>query len=117
VADDAIVLLAVVALSASQLFQKAAVERSLRGAEGLNQWLHALFCPELGIAVMLLASGTALWLYGLFEMDVSRAFPFLSLGSVFVTLLARFVFKEHIDLMRWAGVALVTLGVMLVAAS
>jgi len=113
---DAIVLLAVLALSASQLFQKLAVERARTDARG-GRWRAVAARPELAVALALLAAGTALWLYALYQMDVSRAFPFLALSSVLVTLIARFGLHERVAPLRWIGVALVTLGVMLVAAS
>jgi drug/metabolite transporter (DMT)-like permease len=114
---DAVVLLAVLALSVSQLFQKLAVERARGDTTPRGRWLTVLSRPELAIALLLLAGGTALWLYALYQMDVSRAFPFLSLGSVLVTLISRFLLKERVDAMRWGGVLLVALGVMLVAAT
>lgn len=41
------------------------------------------------------------------------AYPMLSLNFVLVTLMAHFVFHEHIDGRHWLGVALVIGGVVL----
>ena len=48
-------------------------------------------------------------------MDVGRAFPFLSLSSVIVVAMSRFVLREAVPAHRWAGVGLIVLGVALVA--
>lgn len=114
--DDAVVLLAVLALSASQLFQKLAVERARRDPARTG-WRAVVRRPELGVALALLGAGTVLWLFALYAMDVSRAFPFLALSSVLVTLVARFVLGERVAPLRWVGVALVALGVALVAST
>ncbi len=39
----------------------------------------------------------------------------LSLNFVFITLIAHFVFREHIDRRHWLGVALVIGGVLLLS--
>ena len=41
------------------------------------------------------------------------AYPMLSLNFVLITLVARYLFKEHIDLRHWCGVGLVIAGVAL----
>ena len=47
------------------------------------------------------------------RLEVGIAYPMLSLNFVLVTLMARFVFHEHIDGRHWLGVALVIGGVVL----
>lgn len=114
---DVILLAAVGFLSASQVLQKLGAERRLRGVAGPRAWVLALFSPELVAAAVAIVIGTLLWLYVLYEMDVSRAFPFLSLGSAIVVAVSRFFLKEHVSLRRWAGVLLITVGIALVAQS
>jgi undecaprenyl phosphate-alpha-L-ara4N flippase subunit ArnE len=48
-------------------------------------------------------------------MEVGVAYPMLSLNFVFITLIAHFVFREHIDRRHWFGVALVIGGVLLLS--
>jgi len=115
--SDLILLAAVALLSLSQVLQKLGAKRRLHGTIGARQWIVALFSPELIAAGIAIVTGTLLWLYVLYEMDVSRAFPFLSLGSVLVVAVSRIFLGEHVSLHRWAGVALITLGIMLVAQS
>ncbi len=47
--------------------------------------------------------------------DVSFVWPLTSLGFVFTTVAARFVLREEVDGLRWAGVVLIMLGVGLIS--
>jgi drug/metabolite transporter (DMT)-like permease len=113
--DDAILLVAVILLSTSQIFQKLGARRRLLGKRLPHEWLRALFSPELLIACLCIVAGTGLWLLVLYRMDVSRAFPFLSLGSILVVLFSRLYLKEQVPAFRWAGVVLIAVGIALVA--
>ena len=53
-----------------------------------------------------------LWLIVLQHLEVSVAYPMLSLNFVLITLAARFIFRENIDRRHWAGVSLIMLGVL-----
>jgi drug/metabolite transporter (DMT)-like permease len=112
---DLILLLAVALLSASQVLQKLGAQRRLGNATSARHWASALLSPELLGAGVAIVTGTTLWLYVLYQMDVSRAFPFLSLGSVVVVGVSRLFLGEHVSAYRWTGVLLITLGIALVA--
>ncbi len=64
-----------------------------------------------------LCFGTAslLWTYMVKHFPLSAAYPLLSLSYVMGLLAAAFIFHEHIPLTRWIGVALILMGVFLVA--
>ena len=47
--------------------------------------------------------------------DLSFAVPATAVTYVFETLLAKYVLKEHVNWLRWAGAALVICGVVLVS--
>ena len=49
------------------------------------------------------------------HFPISAAYPLLSLSYVMGLLAAAFIFHEHIPLTRWIGVALILVGVFLVA--
>jgi len=46
--------------------------------------------------------------------DLSYVLPVTSVAYVLVALVGRFVLHEHVSLTRWAGIALIMIGVMLV---
>lgn len=113
--DDVLLLVAAATLSASQVLQKLGADRRLRGARTAHQWLAGLLSRELLGALFLLIAGTLLWLLVLYRMDVSRAFPFLSLGYVLVIAISRFWLHEHVPRRRWVGVVLIAAGIAMIA--
>jgi drug/metabolite transporter (DMT)-like permease len=114
--NNAWLLLAVLLLALSQVLQKLGAAR-LEGRRTPREWLLALASPALIGAIVALLAGTALWLTVLYRMDVSRAFPFLSLGTVGVVAASRLWLGEPVSARRWLGVALIALGIALVAST
>lgn len=115
--NDALLLLAVALLGSSQVLQKLGAARRLSGRRRPREWIAALFSPELLGAGISIVAGTVLWLLVLYRMDVSRAFPFLSLGTVLVVAASRFLLGEPVPVSRWLGVALIAGGIALVAST
>jgi undecaprenyl phosphate-alpha-L-ara4N flippase subunit ArnE len=99
------------------VLQKRAASRHLAGTRRAADWARALVTRELLGAAACLAGGTVLWLAVLYRMDVSRAFPILSLGSVVVLLVSRFYLGEAVSVRRWAGAVLIAIGVALVSST
>jgi drug/metabolite transporter (DMT)-like permease len=60
---------------------------------------------------------TALWLLGLQKLDLSYAYPLVAAGYVLVSILSALFFHERVDRNRWAAVAVISLGVTLIAGS
>jgi drug/metabolite transporter (DMT)-like permease len=112
---DLLLLSAVFLLSLGQVLQKIGAMRRLASKGRPAEWAAALLSPELLAAGACMLAGTVLWLFVLSRMDVSRAFPFLSLSSALVVAASRLILGERVPVHRWAGVALIALGVALVA--
>ncbi|MFZ6049780.1 4-amino-4-deoxy-L-arabinose-phosphoundecaprenol flippase subunit ArnE [Pseudomonas sp. CR3202] len=93
-----------------QVAQKLAVE-SWRGRE--LKLATKLFSPWLLLAIASLGGGLLLWLLVLQRLEVSLAYPMLSLNFVLVTLLAQYLFREEIGARHWFGIALIVGGVAL----
>lgn len=106
-----LLLLAVCLLTClGQVAQKLAVE----GWRGRTLSLAArLLSPWLLLALASLGGGLLLWLLVLQRLEVGVAYPMLSLNFVLVTLVARFGFREPVDMRHWLGVALLVAGVVL----
>ena len=60
---------------------------------------------------------TSLWLVGLQKVDLSYAYPLVSLGYVLVSVLAIKFFNEKIDSNRWTAILVICAGVMAIASS
>lgn len=80
------------------------------GLRVLTQW------PVLAGLTLYVVS-VAVWIVGLSRVDVSVAYPMLSLGYVVNALAAWWLFGEIIGPLRMAGILLILAGVFLVARS
>ena len=69
------------------------------------------------IGVALEAAFFGALLYLLSQRDVSLIWPLTSLGFVITAIAAKFILKEEVTAMRWAGVALIMIGAALVSYS
>jgi multidrug transporter EmrE-like cation transporter len=59
----------------------------------------------------------AVWLLVLARVEVSYAYPFLSVGYVVVTVMGYFIFQENLSWMRVIGIAVIIVGVLLLSRS
>jgi drug/metabolite transporter (DMT)-like permease len=66
-----------------------------------------------GLAIFGLSA--VVWLLVLSRASLSFAYPFAALTYVLILLADRFVLNEHIPGLRWAGVACIITGIVLVA--
>lgn len=57
---------------------------------------------------------TVLWMMAISAMQVSYAFPLLSIGYLVVAVLSIFFLKERIPASRWAAIAVIAFGVALI---
>lgn len=54
------------------------------------------------------------WVWALAYLDLSFAYPFLSIGYILIVLLSAVFLKESISLIRWAGALLICAGLLLI---
>jgi drug/metabolite transporter (DMT)-like permease len=81
----------------------------------LTSLIAAVFTPWVAAGIALLIGFFASYLTALSWADLTFVLPATAFGNVIVALLARFWLNEPISLERWAGIALITLGVSFVA--
>ena len=70
--------------------------------------------PLIVGAIPLYVGGFLIWLIVLSRLDLSFAYPFLALAYVLVPIVSWAVIGEHIPVMRWVGIVVVCVGVVLV---
>jgi len=104
-------------LTLAQLLQKIAVAGIARGISTRELLIAVLRRPAMWAAVGCLGTGLITWLLVLNTMDVSKAFPYLSLGQVLVLLVARYYFHEQIPPARWVGALMIFAGISLISQS
>ncbi len=110
-------------LTAAVIVTQVAGNLSLsRGMHGmgavlsLSPWpyLHAIANPWVAGGVLVLAFWMLANLTLLSRADLSYVLPVTSVSYVLIALLGHFLLQERVTLVRWAGIAVITLGVMLV---
>jgi drug/metabolite transporter (DMT)-like permease len=77
--------------------------------------IGAVFTPWIAAGIALLIGFFASYLTALSWADLTFVLPATAFGNVIVAIFARFWLHEAISLERWAGIALITIGVGFVA--
>jgi drug/metabolite transporter (DMT)-like permease len=73
--------------------------------------LLAISNPWVGLGIVFLLGFFASYMSALSWADLTYVLPASSLGYVLLALIARFALHEHVSLMRWLGISLVSSGV------
>jgi multidrug transporter EmrE-like cation transporter len=76
-----------------------------------------LLAPGVLVGLALYSVGTLLWLSALGRVELSQAYPFVGVGFALTTLAGWWCFGDHISVQRLAGIALLVVGIVLVARS
>ncbi len=79
--------------------------------------LRAMTEWKIVVGTAMLALFFFLWLAVLSWEDLSVALPMQALNYVLVAVLAKYLLHEQVSPLRWAGIALVCVGVMLITKS
>jgi drug/metabolite transporter (DMT)-like permease len=90
----------------------------LSGSTGLTlSLIKVIFTPYIFLGLVLYGVAMLLWLSILSRVELSYAYPLLSLSYAFIILASWLIFKEHISLLRLMGVLFICLGVIMVGKS
>lgn len=104
---------------AAQIALKLAVSapQPATGRRDPASWLCLLGSGWFWLYVACFGVATGLWLLALSGLNISYAFPLLSLNYALVALLARLVLKERVLPRRWIAIAVICCGAILIAQS
>lgn len=83
--------------------------------EVMPRLVRAATNPVVITGFLLYGLSAALWLILLTRVDLSFAYPMLSLGYVLVVVLSKVLFNEQVTWVRFAGTLVVCLGVFLIS--
>lgn len=90
---------------------------SFAGVNPLVKVLQIVFSPWIFLGLATFVISMASHLYVLSKVELSFAYPFLSLAYVAVAVFAYFVFREDLNAYRIAGIAFICVGTVLIAQS
>jgi multidrug transporter EmrE-like cation transporter len=114
----AIVLLSVTLSALGQIcfkFGLNSVSHSGAPAGGLQNVTLALLTPGVVAGLGFYAVGTLLWLSALGRLELSQAYPFVSVGFALTTLGGWWLFSDQLSIQRIIGIAIIMFGILLVA--
>lgn len=80
-------------------------------------YVKIFFTPFIILGISLYSLGVFFWLYALSKVELSFAYPFVSVSYVLVLFFSWWFLGENISLLRWAGVFSICLGVFLISRS
>ena len=117
----ALVLLGVLLNAIAQLLLKAGAgalaDVELRFANAMAIAGRLVLNPPIIGGLICYAISVVVWILALSRVEVSVAYPMLSVGYVLNALAAWWLFHEDLSLMRMAGIGVILVGVWLVARS
>ncbi len=79
--------------------------------------LKVVSSPFVIIGIMFYVVSLVLWLMVLSRVDVSYAYPMLSIGYIVAALFGKYLFGEPVGPVRWAGIIVICVGVYLITRS
>ncbi len=85
------------------------------GALALIQFV--LRSPLVLLGLFLYAISASAWIIVLSRVDLSYAYPFVALNFVLITIVSRLFLSETVPSLRWIGIGVICLGILLVARS
>ena len=82
---------------------------------GIINLIKFAFTPYIFIGLIVYGLATIIWLYLLKTAEFSLIYPLQSLAYIIGVIAACIIFKENVSIIRWTGIAIIFLGVILVA--
>ncbi|WP_442319921.1 SMR family transporter [Caballeronia glathei] len=105
----------------AQLWLKAGTNAlgtlDFRGNAVLSTTFRVGMEPHILAGLACYALSVGIWIVALSKVPVSMAYPMLSIGYVVNAIAAWYLFGEYISVQRMAGIAIIIVGVYLVARS
>lgn len=83
----------------------------------LVKLIPMVFQPYVFIGILCFAVSSVFWLVVLSRIDLSMAYPLVSIAYIVTAIFSYYVFKENVSLIRWIGIITICLGVFLVSRS
>ncbi|HDP70195.1 MAG TPA: multidrug resistance protein [Actinobacteria bacterium] len=117
-----LILISVGLAVAGQVFLKVGMGQvGSIGSSSIANWqdtlLKVIATPQIWLGLMLYGLSALSWLIVLSRVELSFAYPFAALGYAAVVFVSWLYLKEPVSLLRWLGVLVICLGVILISKS
>ena len=84
----------------------------LRTGEGIWATVLSLINLKIIVAICCFVISMFLWIFVLRKMELSLAYPMVSLGYIFVMMLSFYFLQEQLSLVKFLGTGLIVAGVV-----
>lgn len=78
-------------------------------------FLGVIKSPIVLVGLFMYVISAAIWLVVISAVDLSFAYPFIGLTYVLILIVSKFILKESVNPIRWAGAAIITIGVVVIS--
>ena len=116
-----LILLGVLLNAAAQLLLKQGMRTIGQFAFSLDNILpvgaRVALNPFVFAGLLCYVISVVVWLMALSRVEVSYAYPLLSVGYIVTAFAGQFFFQESLGPVRWAGILVICLGVFLITRS
>ena len=75
-------------------------------------WINLFANGYVILSVFLFAFGAITWIITLTKLDLSVAYPAVSISYIIVAIASFYLFQEAIPFQRWLGIGIIVLGVI-----
>ncbi len=100
-----------------QLLLKAGMNRIGKSGEGRSVILGIVTSPRVIGGLVVYGLGVVFWMLALSNFELSYVYPFASLSYIGIIIGSYFIFKERITALRFVGIAVIILGVLVTSQS
>ena len=83
----------------------------------LRGFLNIFSSPWVLLGSGLYTGSVFFWVYALTKTDLSFAYPFVSLSYVLIIVASKFLLGETVSIVRWIGVFVICVGIVLLSLS
>ncbi|MCF0192591.1 MAG: EamA family transporter [Prevotella sp.] len=101
--------------SAAQYFLKVGMSQMPQTVSVWDKVVYALSSVNVWTGLLCYGLSMVFWLYVLSVMELSRAYPLVSLGYVFTLVIGYYLLHEPVNMWRVIGVMLIMLGVFFIS--
>lgn len=113
-----LILVSIALAIAGQMFLKVGMDQMGKANKvGINvaSLVKMASTPVIIVGLFFYAVSAVLWMIVLSQVNLSYAYPFLGLTYVIIPFLTKYFFQEQIPPLRWVGVLVVFVGVLISA--
>ena len=78
----------------------------------LSAWLNLILNPNIIMGVVFFAISFITWMIALSKIELSLAYPTVSITYIIIALASWYFFNEHISVYRWLGIGIIMFGII-----